>query len=175
MDYLLIHRTQGKNAASQAHPYMTIESYLRPYTKFYMTTEAEGRRIYQAIMDRKNEAIPNYLAVIIIIFETLLTLIQTLFEGKRIKLKLYRKAKLTFRYSLAKLSFFEKFENRDDAIKINKEIIEHGGVTKYLCFDNVDYVTGLASTFKWNKSGKEVFEELLKYRFEQGRCLPAFQ
>ena len=174
-DIFIYHKTAHTASKDENHRYMKIESYVRPYSKFYLTNLSGGRKIYRAILGEKNKILSKYAVSLIIILETVETFMQTFFESNPIKLRRYRKAKFTFRYNLAKFRYFERIENKDRILEINKEIIRNGGVTKYLRLDEVGYVESLANSFKWDKEGVEVLEYLLNYRFDHGKCLERFQ
>jgi len=48
---------------------------------------------------------------------------------------------------------------RDNIIRINIDIIQNGGLIKYLNLDNIDYVNRKTENYNWNKNGIDIFME----------------
>ena len=53
-----------------------------------------------------------------------------------------------------------------------RAIADAGGPVKFLSLDDPEYVRGLTNTFHWDRSGAEVFMELVEFRFEHGYRKP---
>ena len=176
-DVFILHNNHDESEPHNRFQYMVVESYERPFTKFYLTNLSGGRKFYRTIMTEKNEIIPILSAYLITILETLLTFALNCVTADHLRKRAYRKAKFVFHYNVAKAKFFYGLKERDKIIRIriSEEIIRWGGVIKYLNLDDPKYVENLTKSFRWNKRGVEVFEILVKYRFESGKPLEGFQ
>ena len=76
-DIFIIHRNSDVEVLENKS-YMVLESYERPFTKLYLTTISGGHKFYRVLLKPKNEVLPTILIYLLIISETIVTLIMHL-------------------------------------------------------------------------------------------------
>ncbi len=158
---IIIHHADFNNYLNIRPSYLLIEAYERPFSIFYLSMQSKFFKIFK---DDEN-VLPRILFYPLNLF---LFLKRTL-SYESLKLKRYRYDKFLFKYTIKRYEYFRKISNKQLLIKINKSIMQNGGIIKYLMLDNIDYVNHLTDTFKYDKMGLEIFEELLNYRYTNGK------
>ncbi|MCI4351180.1 MAG: hypothetical protein L3K15_06680 [Thermoplasmata archaeon] len=78
-------------------------------------------------------------------------------------------------YGLARWNFARLLstEVRRFRVEVAREVRRAGGMLRYLGFDDFRYLDRLTATFRWNRKGPQVLEELLRYRHDSGRPIPS--
>jgi len=155
---LIIHYA-GLNSYINVRPsYLLIEAYERPFSIFYLSLNSKIIKFFG-----KDE---NILPIIFVyLFDFLLFLRRTL-NHNSLKFKTYRNDRFLMKYTISRYKYFMRLRCKDDLIKINMDIIQNGGLIKYLNLDNINYVNKLTENFNWSKNGIDIFKELIDYRYK---------
>jgi len=138
--------------------YLLIEAYERPFSIFYLSLNFKVIKFFGK--DEKN--LPK---TFVYLFDFLLFLRRTL-NYDSLKLKTYRYNWFLMKYTINRYKYFMKLGCRDNIIRINIDIIQNGGLIKYLNLDNIDYVNKMTENYNWNKNGIDIFMELVNYRYK---------
>lgn len=158
---IIIHHANYNNYLNVRPSYLLIEAYVRPFSIFFLLRQSKFFKIY-----RDDEKILSGILVYLI---ALYLFLRRTLSFDSLKLNGYRLNKFFLRYTIESYRYFKKIKNKEELIKINKCIIQNDGVIKYLMLDDTDYVNHLTETYKYNKTGVEIFEELVKYRYINGK------
>lgn len=153
----IIHHADFSNYLRKRGSYLTLEAYERPFTPFYLSTQSS---IFNMFSD-KHKILGKYS---IILFSFIL-FIRRSFNANSIKYRRYRFDWFLFKYTLNRYKYFIKLPKRNKLVKINEDIVRSGGVIKYLNLDDIDYVENLTKTFRFDKNGITIFEELVNYKY----------
>lgn len=158
---VIIHHADFNNYLNKRSSYLLIEAYERPFSIFFLSTQHKFFKIFRD--DEKT--LPEILFYLL----NLLLFLRRMLNYEKLKLKGYKLDLFLFKYHIYRYKYFKKITNKELLIKINKSIMQNGGIIKYLMLDNIDYVNNLTNTFKDDKKGLEIFEELLNYRYINGK------
>ena len=153
----IIHHADFSNYLRTRGSYLTIEAYERPFTSFYLSTQSS---IFNIFSD-KHKILGKYCVILF----SIILLIRRFFNTNSIKYRTYRINWFLFKYTLNRYKYFVNLPNKNELVKVNEDIIQNGGVIKYLNLDDIDYVENLTKTFRFNKNGIIIFEDLVNYRY----------
>jgi len=138
--------------------YLLIEAYERPFSMFYLSLNSKVIKFFG-----KDEKILPKPFVYLLYF---LLFLRRSLNNDSLKLKTYRYNWFLMKYHINRYKYFMKLAYRDNMIRINMDIIQNGGLIKYLNLDNIDYVNKLTENYNWNKNGIDIFIELVNYRYK---------
>ncbi len=152
---------------SRAKRYFVVENYERPFTRRYLTEALSlrtGTRTLPFPLPRRDPDRPLSPPAVRAVIE--IEFARDLLLGRGI-----RAAAFNRRYSLGKASFLLSLPEaeRVRVAEIARDLQRAGGLFPFLDFANPEYVDRLTASFAWDRSGLEVYEDLLAYRHEQGR------
>ncbi len=170
---VLIHHIDPKTYLTdkgRAERYFTVESYERPLTRAY-AREAFALRAWRS---RVRLPLPPFL------FREPGTLLSDAGARFVIAVEAARDvllgrglsaAAFNYHYSVSKWRFFRTLPYSEQAqvTAIAEEVRRSGGLLEYLDILRPGYLEQLTASFSWDRSGLEVFRELLSYRHEHGR------
>ncbi len=171
--YVLVHpldpRTYLRDK-DRARRYFTVEILERPFTRAYACERLVLRGGHAEVrlpLPRSFFSSPGSpLSPAAVHFIITLELARDLMQGKG-----PRAAAFNRRYALGKWHFFQGLpepERRRTAV-IAEEIRRSGGLPGYLGLTEPGYLERLTASFRWDRSGLDVYRELIEYRHEHGR------
>jgi len=142
--------------------YYFVEAVCRPFSYNYRRSVSK-RLIFRMLRGRAGE-LPAIMSAGFIA----LVPIYVLYRDHSIRM-----ARLEYRYNLNKYLYFRRLPKgiRSSIISISEDMYKNGGIIRYLNLDDTAYVEDLTEQFHWNMAGVELLYELLKYRYEKGKCV----
>jgi len=146
---LIIHYADFNNYINVRPSYLLIEAYERPLSIFYLSLDSKAIKLFG-----KDERILPEIFVYLGVF---LQFLRNTLNYHSLKYKTYRLQRFFMKYTIYRYKYFMRLGCKDDLIKINMDIIQNGGLIKYLNLDNIDYVNKLTENFNWNKNGIDIF------------------
>jgi hypothetical protein len=175
-DAFLIHRAPyGSFLDSHVRGarYLNVESYERPFNGRFaqeaLTIRARRREVVlpggRDAGSRPDAPVSFAASRFLLELDPLLGLLRT---GS------VRFSRFQRRYGLARWRFVHALDDSEQRrrLETSKEIRAAGGMSRYLGFDDFDYLDRLREEFDWTIGGPELLERLLRYRHDFHRRTP---